>query len=70
MAVEHQVPNLSYAALQPELTIFSAGRNNRYGHPHPEVMEVFQNWSKNDVDRRMGLDYGYCKRRGYQYSSR
>ena len=42
MAVEPQVPNLSYP-LAPELTIFSAGRNNRYGHPHPEVIEIFQN---------------------------
>ena len=31
-------------ALQPELTIFSAGRNNRYGHPHPEVVETFQKY--------------------------
>ena len=23
----------------PALTIFSAGRNNRYGHPHPDVVE-------------------------------
>ena len=30
------------SALQPVLTIFSAGRNNRYGHPHPEVMEIFR----------------------------
>jgi len=29
-------------ALQPELTIFSAGRNSRYGHPHPEVVETFR----------------------------
>ncbi|MFS0575284.1 DNA internalization-related competence protein ComEC/Rec2 [Sporosarcina sp. 179-K 3D1 HS] len=28
-------------ALRPVLTVFSAGRNNRYGHPHPEVVETF-----------------------------
>ncbi len=28
--------------LMPELTIFSAGKNNRYGHPHPEVLETFR----------------------------
>ncbi|MHA6260353.1 DNA internalization-related competence protein ComEC/Rec2 [Sporosarcina sp. CAU 1771] len=27
--------------LHPELTIFSAGRGNMYGHPHEEVMERF-----------------------------
>lgn len=27
--------------LRPELTIFSAGLNNRYGHPHDEVVERF-----------------------------
>lgn len=30
------------AALQPELTIFSAGRNNRYGHPHEDVVALFE----------------------------
>ncbi|MFC0231763.1 DNA internalization-related competence protein ComEC/Rec2 [Bhargavaea ullalensis] len=29
------------AAAAPELTIISAGRNNRYGHPHPEVVARF-----------------------------
>ena len=29
-------------ALQPELTIFSAGKNNRYGHPHRDVVEIFE----------------------------
>src|SRR5690606_15384814 len=29
------------AALQPELTIFSAGKNNRYGHPHEDVVKLF-----------------------------
>lgn len=28
--------------LQPTLTIFSAGENNRYGHPHIEVVERFK----------------------------
>lgn len=27
--------------LQPQLTIFSAGLNNRYGHPHKDVVERF-----------------------------
>ncbi|MCZ2259381.1 DNA internalization-related competence protein ComEC/Rec2 [Sporosarcina sp. G11-34] len=27
--------------LQPQLTIFSAGKNNLYGHPHEEVKETF-----------------------------
>ncbi|WP_415579228.1 DNA internalization-related competence protein ComEC/Rec2 [Filibacter tadaridae] len=31
-------------ALRPELTIFSAGRNNRYGHPHPEVVETYASY--------------------------
>ncbi len=26
----------------PQLTIFSTGKNNRYGHPHKEVVERFQ----------------------------
>ena len=29
-------------AARPSVTIFSAGRENRYGHPHPEVTERFR----------------------------
>lgn len=29
-------------AASPGITIFSAGRRNRYGHPHPEVTERFR----------------------------
>jgi len=28
----------------PSLTIFSAGKDNRYGHPHPEVVERFNQY--------------------------
>ncbi|WP_400194689.1 ComEC/Rec2 family competence protein [Lysinibacillus telephonicus] len=28
--------------MKPVLTIFSAGENNRYGHPHEEVVSRFQ----------------------------
>ncbi|WP_252502892.1 DNA internalization-related competence protein ComEC/Rec2 [Sporosarcina sp. Marseille-Q4943] len=31
-------------ALQPELTIFSYGKDNRYGHPHAEVLETFKKY--------------------------
>lgn len=30
--------------LMPELTIISAGKGNRYGHPHPEVIETFKSY--------------------------
>lgn len=28
--------------LEPELSVFSAGKNNRYGHPNPEVVKRFR----------------------------
>lgn len=31
--------------LQPELTIFSYGKDNRYGHPHAEVLATFEKYS-------------------------
>jgi len=31
-------------ALQPVLSIFSYGKNNRYGHPHAEVVETFEKY--------------------------
>ena len=40
--------------LQPELTIFSAGLNNRYRHPHDEVVERFT--SRNLSTLTTGID--------------
>ena len=58
------------SALQPVLTIFSAGRNNRYGHPHPEVMEVFQNHGlKTMSTAEWGSITVTVKGRGYQIKS-
>ena len=58
------------SALQPVLTIFSAGRNNRYGHPHPEVMEVFQNRGlKTMSTAEWGSITVTVKGRGYQIKS-
>lgn len=40
--------------LRPELTIFSAGLRNRYGHPHEEVMQRF--FSRNLPTLITGID--------------
>lgn len=32
----------TFSHIKPELSIISAGRNNRYGHPHREVLEVLK----------------------------
>ncbi|WHT47543.1 hypothetical protein QNH10_15465 [Sporosarcina thermotolerans] len=41
--------------LHPELTILSYGRNNRYGHPHPEVLATFE---QNNLQTISTADYG------------
>lgn len=41
--------------LQPELTIFSYGKDNRYGHPHAEVVEIF---AKYHVPTMATADHG------------
>jgi len=28
--------------LSPQIAVFSAGRNNRFGHPHPRVIEIYR----------------------------
>ncbi|MEK5232626.1 DNA internalization-related competence protein ComEC/Rec2 [Lysinibacillus sp. FSL K6-0232] len=40
--------------LQPQLTIFSAGLHNRYGHPHPDIVERFV--SRNLATLTTGID--------------
>ena len=42
-------------SLQPELAILSYGRNNRYGHPHAEVVETFE---KYEVPTMATADHG------------
>lgn len=41
--------------LHPHLTIFSYGRNNRYGHPHAEVLETFEKYG---LTTMATADYG------------
>lgn len=41
--------------LNPELTILSYGRNNRYGHPHPEVLATFEQYNLQTLST---ADYG------------
>ena len=50
--------------LQPQLTIFSAGKNNLYGHPHEEVKETFAEirFANND-NGESWVDYGNCQKR-------
>jgi competence protein ComEC len=36
------------ALLSPELVVISAGADNRYGHPHPEALALYE-----DVDARV-----------------
>lgn len=35
--------NETFAHIKPELSIISAGKDNRYGHPHKEVIDALKN---------------------------
>lgn len=58
------------ATLLPELTIFSAGRNSRYGHPHPEVVNRYRDFGlKTMSTAESGSITVTVKGKGYQITS-
>ena len=53
-------------AVNPHIAIISAGKNNRYGHPHSEVLDVLQD---NNIhifrtDKQGGIHYVFTKKGG------
>lgn len=56
--------------IQPQFALISAGRNNRYGHPHQEVLEVLQD-NKAVVlrtDKKGAIIYKYRQHTGTFFS--
>lgn len=49
--------------LQPSLALISAGRNNRYGHPHQEVLEHLKQEHITDLmtPKEGGISIKFCK---------
>ncbi|CAH0347074.1 DNA internalization-related competence protein ComEC/Rec2 [Bacillus sp. CECT 9360] len=52
--------------LQPRIAIISAGKENRYGHPHPEVMEALNERRIHiyRTDKDGAVSYRFTKRSG------
>lgn len=60
-------------AIRPAMAVISSGKNNRYGHPHPEVLKRFQDrkirwWNTADAGciritggKRITVEDKYCK---------
>lgn len=60
-------------AVRPAMAVISSGKNNRYGHPHPEVLKRFQDrnipwWNTADAGciritggKRITVEDKYCK---------
>ena len=44
----------TFESFRPELSIISAGRNNRYGHPHKEVMDVLSRFDLKNISTKDG----------------
>ncbi|KRG15527.1 hypothetical protein ACA30_05380 [Virgibacillus soli] len=52
--------------IDPEFAVISAGRNNRYGHPHPEVLENLQRFNVKvfRIDEQGALHYKFSDKDG------
>lgn len=52
--------------VQPKYSIISAGRNNRYGHPHPEVLAVLNEFNTAifRTDEHGAIHYEFTKKGG------
>jgi competence protein ComEC len=44
----------TFESFRPKLSIISAGRNNRYGHPHKEVLEVLNRFDLKYISTKDG----------------
>jgi len=44
----------TFETLRPELSIISAGRDNRFGHPHKEVIEVLKRFNLKYLSTQQG----------------
>jgi competence protein ComEC len=54
MAVNTRLPPAGFPSLQPDYAVISCGKNNRYGHPNPAVLERLEEAGAEILDTREG----------------
>ena len=66
MEVKHLHLPIFLEQIQPKVAVISVGKDNRYGHPHQQVIEALEERDKSVLrtDLKGAVSYKYRKKTG------